>query len=190
MQSATSASFLDTFVPRNCKQMQSATPASFLDTFVPRTRTKRGSVPDPWTQMCPRSGTKRGHLYLAYASTTRSLENMQDPVSNPASSKPLRRRETAQPVDSKQLVGRGQQRTSPRFRLQHQQIFPRGHWVRAQHFTSGPCKSHESNQSTPYRRQRLPHQNIWHTPNPTSTGATEIFLAFYSRQSHSTHHRG
>ena len=114
---------------------------------------------------------------------------MQDPVSHLASSKPLRRRETAQPVDSKQLVGRGQQRTSPRFRLQHPQIFPRGHWVRAQHFTSGPCKSHEANQSTPYCRQRLPHQIIWHPPNPTSTGATEIFLAIYCRRSHSTHHR-
>ena len=34
-----------------------------------------------------------------------------------------------------------------------------------------------------------PHQIIWHPPNPTSTGATEVFMALYCRRSHSTHNR-
>ena len=74
--------------------------------------------------------TKHGHCSRVCASTTRSLETGQDPVSSPVSFTPspsreaattfrsqeaattFRSRETAQPVDNKQLVGRRQQRTT------------------------------------------------------------------------------
>ena len=69
--------------------MQSVTSASFLDTIMPKTRAKGYPPVEVPSQI------GHGHFYRGCASTTRGLVNMQDPVSNPASFKPLRRRETA-----------------------------------------------------------------------------------------------
>ena len=70
------------------------------------------------------SQTNNGHSSPAYASTIQSLAIGQDPVSLPANfitfrgqenTLPFRGRETAHPVDSKQLVDRYQHFTPPCF---------------------------------------------------------------------------
>ena len=162
--------------------MQPANTANLFDGIlsVNKARTKR---------LTP-GQTKHGHYSRVCASTTRGLANWPETVSSPASFTPFRSRETVNPVDSKQFVGRSQQRTSPCFRRKFQQIFPRGHWVRSERLTSGYCKSHKAKQPTPHCRQRHPHQIVWHPPNRTSTGATKVYLAFHRRRSHTTHNGG
>ena len=112
----------------------------------------------------------------------------------PQFSEPRKRHPVSEPknfplFDSKQLVGRSQQCTSPCFRLKFQKIFPRGHRFRSKHFALGFCKSHKTKQPPSHCRQRHPHKIVWHPPNRTSIGVTKVYLALHCRRSHTTHIR-
>ena len=162
--------------------MQPVSSANLRDRILAGAKTKTCPSQEP-------GQTRIGHCFLVCANTTLNTACGQDHVSSPASSMPFRSRETGQPVDSKQLVGRSQHLTSSRVRLQFPKIFPRGHWLCSKHSTPELCKSHEAKQPIPHCRQRHPHQIVWHPPHRTSTGASKVYVAFHCRRRYSMHSR-